>query len=1118
MEDIVDVRSFNKNSKGILKSEKVLQKAVRTVVGPTMKLHKDLPTPELKASLENSTSSISMLDAGDSKVSWSAFVRKSEKSHTEPTEVSFVDVESSSQSQLNGYSRTQSFRSTVSRSDVRHSSPAPSRPTTSSALPYIQEPLEYQAEQLEFSDLTAHPASYSYLHQHGRVSRNGRSSPMSPEHGASHNVMDLKGHFVPISYLKDTMIATVRRHSDHLHQEVLYGGSPVVVSDTPSLMSQNHGGVALNDSEVNSVKSAQHPLGSINRGESAFFSDSMKSLPIGEGDIPPLLNNADSVNAKPNSHHRSQSKFSSALGQGSTASAAALLGAGSKHRQISTKDIDESPAWKSLLSSTSRAKLASIVRIEDDYAVKWMKMKQRRDSERGKEEQRSKDEALTHLFRRIRINSEQNDLQQAHLHQARAEESKLQERQQRILAIRQSHDHHKQQEEERRRAKCRDNREMRITLERSVAEARRLRQLDVEENRSIHLEARSLARLEASSILQSLGQFQHPGFSSQHVHGTKSSSPSQSVDLLSNHASSNNLTAPMLGQPHIQPQPPWGGTLEELSTFSENLSQDGNSTAGGLSGRHSKQQQQPSFCSGEDSSNLPPHLPSVTLDESTSSVVPIPQILLERLRKATSLRAYQLAKKEIQDFHDQTMSQRLQRIAASKEIKRRRQESREQAQIVPAPFDAALFFADSVLSLESGQDLDTYPQNSYLSHHSSSSPMLRRANSSSPGKNHSSHNNSNSRSVGNLVSSANSNNNSAAWTPLSPPAVQLSGRMPSIAPSAPGSSSSHAKSGINNGRETNSTRNSNTDKMMSAPLLQAFATSPMSEQKRFMEQQLLLQQQQQQLQQAQSILRNSSRDDMPQIPASLHQLNSRDYESSSSVSQRPAMHMVPHLLPAAVSTELSPEAELARSLSRESTVPSEPRSQAAMSPSGASRVHLGSAGSTTGGGSGVGRSADTLGNQKRSLSIRKSLSGFLPLSASNFDQETGSHVQKFEKYTQRLNYQQKQLQRQQHPKGKSRASISIPSVLLLSGIQGSFCESFAENDEEEHAALSSAPMEFPPSSAKSHQHRSTYDLTQPDGGIVKPTLGSRNYGYGDSNSTSLMRSKQQQTGLLAMAR
>jgi hypothetical protein len=58
------------------------------------------------------------------------------------------------------------------------------------------------------------------------------------------------------------------------------------------------------------------------------------------------------------------------------------------------------------LKLTEKSKVSSIVNIQDDYAAKWLKMKQRRDYEFNQEMKLEKRQGLRHLLQRIAINSD----------------------------------------------------------------------------------------------------------------------------------------------------------------------------------------------------------------------------------------------------------------------------------------------------------------------------------------------------------------------------------------------------------------------------------------------------------------------------------------------------------------------------------------------------------------------------------------------------------------------------------------------------------------------------------------------------------------------------------------
>ena len=408
-------------------------------------------------------------------------------------------------------------------------------------------------------------------------------------------------------------------------------------------------------------------LSRMTKGEQGF-NDSTRSLPVGD-----FIDDAGAggIGGKQAS--------SSLLGASTLANGGGAGGVG--HRVISTKDIDESAAWKSLLSSTSRAKLASIVRVEDDYSMKWMRMKARRDAQRQKEEQRQQNLALRHFLRRVQINAEQNELHHARLEMDQMRDIERRQHQEHIVEHHRAHDTlYHQRKKEREHEKRKETRQLKRTIARSVAEARELIANEIADQHATVVEQTNRAKesrwQEFSQFSQSRG-WVHPG--SQYLDGDGGDNDDDGGD----------------GRPRQGDamEPPWGGSLEELSSFtghSDTFDVNGNadvSTTQKPRGapQDARTKRVPSSSSpdaGLDGGRSSEHHPSSSLlDDTTSSVVDIPAPLQRKLKQATSLRAYQAAKQEIKDYYDSMMSMRIHRFVHSKEVARRQVEARERTQV-----------------------------------------------------------------------------------------------------------------------------------------------------------------------------------------------------------------------------------------------------------------------------------------------------------------------------------------------------------------------------------------------------------------------------------------------------
>lgn len=74
--------------------------------------------------------------------------------------------------------------------------------------------------------------------------------------------------------------------------------------------------------------------------------------------------------------------------------------------QTESLSITKDSSLASLFRSTHKSKLASLMHIEDEYAIKWMKMKEKRDKNREREIRRMAQSEIIHTFRRVAFNSE----------------------------------------------------------------------------------------------------------------------------------------------------------------------------------------------------------------------------------------------------------------------------------------------------------------------------------------------------------------------------------------------------------------------------------------------------------------------------------------------------------------------------------------------------------------------------------------------------------------------------------------------------------------------------------------------------------------------------------------
>jgi hypothetical protein len=95
-----------------------------------------------------------------------------------------------------------------------------------------------------------------------------------------------------------------------------------------------------------------------------------------------------------------------------------------KTTSISLIHSNTESSQESFLKLTSQSKINSLVSIEDDYALKWKKMKEKRDHEIKSELKLEKRKEMRHLLQRIAINSDRDEIQRLN-HFQKYEKQKL---------------------------------------------------------------------------------------------------------------------------------------------------------------------------------------------------------------------------------------------------------------------------------------------------------------------------------------------------------------------------------------------------------------------------------------------------------------------------------------------------------------------------------------------------------------------------------------------------------------------------------------------------------------------------------------------------------------------
>jgi hypothetical protein len=178
-------------------------------------------------------------------------------------------------------------------------------------------------------------------------------TPATPHHAG----VNVSGHIVPTNYFKDELELALRRH-DSYHRKLLKN---VPSADDTTSFNDSQGDSRFS-SFMDAATSEQDPDNSLSNNNSA-------SLPI--------LNSYSKVSSQNNNTKASTMKG----------------GAGS----VSTTSYNQ---------LTYRSKISSIVRLEDDYSAKWMKMREKRQLEIDQEKNREINKELIQKCRSILLHSE----------------------------------------------------------------------------------------------------------------------------------------------------------------------------------------------------------------------------------------------------------------------------------------------------------------------------------------------------------------------------------------------------------------------------------------------------------------------------------------------------------------------------------------------------------------------------------------------------------------------------------------------------------------------------------------------------------------------------------------
>lgn len=229
---------------------------------------------------------------------------------------------------------------------------SPSKNSTLKQQPAASSPLlSYRRSNTPRMTLTAQ-------HQQSRGSlTRGRSGLL--EGSISSSVMENSSSIVPSNYFKDELVATLRRH-DSYHRKLVKSGPSFDDSTYGSGLGDSRGSSFFDphqhddeddDDEHNNSDKTTYPLPAIE----AFRS------------------------AKSRRHRRHQQRQSGEEGGSS---------------------VTPNPGL------TYRSKIASVLRIEDDYAAKWMKMREKRQQLYGQEQRRQMNKELVQKCRSIILHSE----------------------------------------------------------------------------------------------------------------------------------------------------------------------------------------------------------------------------------------------------------------------------------------------------------------------------------------------------------------------------------------------------------------------------------------------------------------------------------------------------------------------------------------------------------------------------------------------------------------------------------------------------------------------------------------------------------------------------------------
>lgn len=467
----VDSRRLSKVAKVLARSKNISDKTTRSLVGHTMKL-KATSTGELLSNNRRTLKDSSIDDISSAQslsFPWAGFANSSKEHPLSQSALVLKTVlvdEEAKPSAFNSnmvmddsigtgslYNNSASLRSRMSshRSSSRNSqTPTPYR--DESPLPFFRP-----------DDITPQLESTFDVSIAGSSSRD--HLVRSPELTCAQSQIEIDGNYLPANYLKENMIQVLRNHD-------LTSRRPVSrVLHVPRVKKDEH---AFNDSFVSTT---------VDNSSSAADDDANRAQPL-----------VDNVSKRSIGRAKSPVRAQK--------SGPRILPPIHPKRIITPADVNGSTSYRSLLSSTYQSKINSIVHIEDDYAAKWMRMKDKRDVLRTQDEKKRQGKELEHFFRRLQINMEKHEKQQMLLGGNHTTQVELEQRRQAVLD---RHHQHKELYVKRRERlliqKNKETQEFKQTINKSIKDAKRLQRCDNHSRRSLLLDKPSFELDVATSTM-----------------------------------------------------------------------------------------------------------------------------------------------------------------------------------------------------------------------------------------------------------------------------------------------------------------------------------------------------------------------------------------------------------------------------------------------------------------------------------------------------------------------------------------------------------------------------------------------------------------------------------------